>query len=274
MSSSATSFSQPPPMGSSRHDVALASGTPTADMLEARTSGPPAQTYPFQLDEFQQVATACVERGESVMVCAHTSAGKTVCAEHAVAVALRDRQRVVYTSPIKALSNQKYRELMSKFGDVGLVTGDTTINEEASCLVMTTEILRSMLYKGSTVMREVKWVIFDEAHLLGMSRGWVIEECLILLPHSVRCVLLSATLPNALEGAPPACGRLVPAVVERPATHAHQPRSHARRPARSRRVAQLAPFSAGPRRAHHLASHATPALRLAQRRQRPVPCAG
>ena len=133
------------------------------------------------------------------MVCAHTSAGKTVCAEHAVAVALRDKQRVVYTSPIKALSNQKYRELTSTFGDVGLITGDTTLNEEASCLVMTTEILRILLYKGSTVMREIKWVIFDEAHLLGTDRGWVIEECLILLPRSVRSVLLSATLPNALE---------------------------------------------------------------------------
>ena len=83
---------------------------------------------------------------------------------------------------------------------VGLMTGDVTIAEEASCLVMTTEILRLMLYQGSTVMREVRWVIFDEVHVLGSAdRGWVIEEALILLPHSVRCLLLSATLPNSLE---------------------------------------------------------------------------
>ena len=157
------------------------------DVLEARApeelSPSRARQYTFPLDEFQRIATACVERGESVLVCAHTSAGKTVCAEHAVAVGLRDRQRVVYTSPIKALSNQKYQELKEQFGDVGLLTGDTTLNEEASCLVMTTEILRAMLYKGSTVMHEVKWVVFDEAHLLGSERGWVIEECLILAPQ-------------------------------------------------------------------------------------------
>lgn len=87
-------------------------------------------------------------------------------AEYAIAMALRDKQRVIYTSPIKALSNQKYRELLIKFKDVGLMTGDVTISPNASCLVMTTEILRSMLYKGSEVMREVGWVIFDEIHYM------------------------------------------------------------------------------------------------------------
>lgn len=87
--------------------------------------------------------------GASVLVAAHTSAGKTVVAEYAFGMALRDRSRVVYTSPLKALSNQKYRELAAEFSDVGLLTGDVTINPHASCLVMTTEILRSMLYRGS-----------------------------------------------------------------------------------------------------------------------------
>jgi ATP-dependent RNA helicase DOB1 len=99
-------------------------------------------------------------------VSAHTSAGKTVVAEFAIATSLRGKQRVIYTSPIKALSNQKYRELLEEFGDVGLMTGDVTINPSASCLVMTTEILRSMLYRGSEVMREVAWVIFDEIHYM------------------------------------------------------------------------------------------------------------
>jgi ATP-dependent RNA helicase DOB1 len=118
------------------------------------------------LDPFQKLSTYSIERGESVLVSAHTSAGKTVVAEFAIATALRDKQRVIYTSPIKALSNQKYRELLEEFGDVGLMTGDVTINPSASCLVMTTEILRSMLYRGSEVMREVAWVVFDEIHYM------------------------------------------------------------------------------------------------------------
>ena len=90
----------------------------------------------------------CLDNHQSVLVSAHTSAGKTVVAEYAIALALRDKQRVIYTSPIKALSNQKFREMQEEFVDVGLMTGDVTINPSASCLVMTTEILRSMLYKG------------------------------------------------------------------------------------------------------------------------------
>ena len=160
----------------------------------------PAKSYSFELDPFQKAAVACIEREESVLVSAHTSAGKTVCAEYAIATSLRDSQRVLYTSPIKALSNQKYRELKADFGDVGLMTGDHTIDVDASCLVMTTEILRSMLYRGSEVMREVKWVIFDEVHYMrDKERGVVWEEVMILLPHSVRYVFLSATIPNALE---------------------------------------------------------------------------
>ena len=126
---------------------------------------------------------------------AHTSAGKTVVAEYAIAQCLKRNQRVIYTSPIKALSNQKYRDFEAIFGDVGLMTGDVTINPTASCLVMTTEILRSMLYRGSEIMREVAWVVFDEVHYLrDKSRGVVWEETIILLPDKVRYVFLSATI--------------------------------------------------------------------------------
>jgi ATP-dependent RNA helicase DOB1 len=160
----------------------------------------PAKAYPFTLDPFQRRAIECLERDESVLVSAHTSAGKTVVAEYAIAMALRDKQRVIYTSPIKALSNQKYRDLFEEFSDVGLMTGDVTINPNASCLVMTTEILRSMLYRGSEIMREVKWCIFDEIHYMrDKERGVVWEESIIMLPHKVRFVFLSATIPNSKE---------------------------------------------------------------------------
>jgi len=163
-------------------------------------SQPPAKVYPFKLDPFQQTAVDCIERNESVLVAAHTSAGKTAVAEYAVAKSLRDGQRVVYTSPIKALSNQKYRDLCEEFEDVGLMTGDITINPGATCLVMTTEILRSMLYRGSEVMREVAWVIYDEVHYMrDKERGVVWEESIVLLPHRVRFVFLSATIPNARQ---------------------------------------------------------------------------
>ena len=160
----------------------------------------PAKTYKFKLDTFQQEAVDYIERGESVLVAAHTSAGKTAVAEYAIAKSLRDGQRVIYTSPIKALSNQKYRDLQEEFGDVGLMTGDMTINPNATCLIMTTEILRSMLYRGSEVMREVAWVVYDEVHYMrDKERGVVWEESIILLPHKVRFVFLSATIPNAPE---------------------------------------------------------------------------
>jgi ATP-dependent RNA helicase DOB1 len=160
----------------------------------------PAKTYPFQLDTFQKRAVLCLENSQSVLVAAHTSAGKTAVAQYAIAMALRDKQRVIYTSPIKALSNQKYRELQHEFNDVGLMTGDVTINESASCIVMTTEILRNMLYKGSEMTREMAWVIFDEVHYMrDKERGVVWEETMILLPNVVKYVFLSATIPNARE---------------------------------------------------------------------------
>lgn len=167
---------------------------------EGASKANPAKTYPFTLDPFQQQAVDYIEAGESVLVSAHTSAGKTAVAEYAIAKSLRDKQRVIYTSPIKALSNQKYRDLEEEFGDVGLMTGDITINPTATCLIMTTEILRSMLYRGSEVMREVAWVIYDEIHYMrDKERGVVWEESIILLPHKVRFVFLSATIPNSKE---------------------------------------------------------------------------
>uniref|UniRef100_A0A673YFB7 Exosome RNA helicase MTR4 n=1 Tax=Salmo trutta TaxID=8032 RepID=A0A673YFB7_SALTR len=162
--------------------------------------GKAAKEYPFILDPFQREAILCIDNNQSVLVSAHTSAGKTVCAEYAIALALREKQRVIFTSPIKALSNQKYREMYEEFQDVGLMTGDVTINPTASCLIMTTEILRSMLYRGSEVMREVAWVIFDEIHYMrDAERGVVWEETIILLPDNVHYVFLSATIPNAKQ---------------------------------------------------------------------------
>ncbi|TPX34329.1 hypothetical protein SmJEL517_g02989 [Synchytrium microbalum] len=187
--------------GQVRHQVALPPDWPNYIPLHEHVNDPsPARTYPFQLDPFQQLSVKSIERNESVLVSAHTSAGKTVVAEYAIAQGLRNKTRVIYTSPIKALSNQKYRELLEAFGDVGLMTGDVTINPTASCIVMTTEILRSMLYRGSDISREVSWVIFDEIHYMrDKSRGVVWEETIIMLPDQVRFVFLSATIPNAMQ---------------------------------------------------------------------------
>ncbi|KAK3986649.1 ATP-dependent RNA helicase mtr4 [Cladorrhinum sp. PSN332] len=185
-----------------QHQVAL---PPDLDyeyipLSEHKPPAEPARTYSFKLDPFQSISVASIEREESVLVSAHTSAGKTVVAEYAIAQCLKKNQRVIYTSPIKALSNQKYRDFQAEFGDVGLMTGDVTINPTASCLVMTTEILRSMLYRGSEIMREVAWVIFDEIHYMrDKTRGVVWEETIILLPDKVRYVFLSATIPNAFQ---------------------------------------------------------------------------
>ncbi|CAP70516.1 uncharacterized protein PODANS_3_5840 [Podospora anserina S mat+] len=185
-----------------QHQVAL---PPDLDyeyipLSEHKAPEEPARVYPFKLDPFQALSVASIERGESVLVSAHTSAGKTVVAEYAIAQCLKRNQRVIYTSPIKALSNQKYRDFQAEFGDVGLMTGDVTINPTASCLVMTTEILRSMLYRGSEIMREVAWVVFDEIHYMrDKTRGVVWEETIILLPDKVRYVFLSATIPNAFQ---------------------------------------------------------------------------
>ncbi|KAF2769648.1 antiviral helicase [Teratosphaeria nubilosa] len=183
-----------------RHQVSLPPDFDYVPISKHKRPEKPAREWPFKLDPFQEVSISSIERNESVLVSAHTSAGKTVVAEYAITQCLKNNQRVIYTSPIKALSNQKYREFSAEFGDVGLMTGDVTINPTATCLVMTTEILRSMLYRGSEIMREVAWVVFDEVHYLrDKSRGVVWEETIILLPDKVRYVFLSATIPNAMQ---------------------------------------------------------------------------
>ncbi|XP_061721335.1 superkiller complex protein 2 [Cydia pomonella] len=159
-----------------------------------------AHSYPFELDNFQKQAILKLEEGHHVFVAAHTSAGKTVVAEYAIAMSRRNCTRAIYTSPIKALSNQKYNDFNKMFGEVGLLTGDLQINATAPCLVMTTEILRSMLYCGSDVTRDLEFVIFDEVHYINNAeRGHVWEEVLILLPAHVSIVMLSATVPNTLQ---------------------------------------------------------------------------
>ena len=125
------------------HEVAVPNNIPYTH-ISTEPPSHPAKEYPFVLDPFQNQAILCLENKQSVLVSAHTSAGKTVVAEYAVALSLKARQRVIYTTPIKALSNQKYRQLLAEFVDVGLMTGDVSINPTASCLVMTTEVCTSI----------------------------------------------------------------------------------------------------------------------------------
>ncbi|KAK1758129.1 NUC185 domain-containing protein [Echria macrotheca] len=159
-----------------------------------------AKEWPFELDTFQKEAVYHLENGDSVFVAAHTSAGKTVVAEYAIALAAKHMTKAIYTSPIKALSNQKFRDFRETFDSVGILTGDVQINPEASCLIMTTEILRSMLYRGADIIRDVEFVIFDEVHYVNdFERGVVWEEVIIMLPEHVSLILLSATVPNTYE---------------------------------------------------------------------------
>src|SRR6478752_3797027 len=130
----------------------------------------------FRLDDFQQHACEALERGSGVLVCAPTGAGKTVVGEFAVHLALRQGRKCFYTTPIKALSNQKYHDLVRTHGParVGLLTGDNAINGNAPVVVMTTEVLRNMIYAGSAQLDELAWVILDEVHYLqDRSRGAV-----------------------------------------------------------------------------------------------------
>lgn len=159
-----------------------------------------AREWPFELDTFQKEAVYHLENGDSVFVAAHTSAGKTVVAEYAIALAAKHMTKAIYTSPIKALSNQKFRDFRQTFDEVGILTGDVQINPEASCLIMTTEILRSMLYRGADLIRDVEFVIFDEVHYVNdYERGVVWEEVIIMLPEHISLILLSATVPNTHE---------------------------------------------------------------------------
>lgn len=160
----------------------------------------PALTFPYKLDPFQLRAIHRLELNQCVFVSAPTSAGKTVVAQYAIALCRSHKMKALYTSPIKALSNQKFRDLTKQFGDVGILTGDVSLNREASCLILTTEILRSMLYKGADILRDVECVIFDECHYIANDeRGVVWEEAIILMPYHINMVFLSATVPNAKE---------------------------------------------------------------------------
>jgi ATP-dependent RNA helicase HelY len=158
--------------------------------------------HDFALDEFQIDAIAALDRGESVLVSAPTGSGKTVVAEAAIDLALATRGRVFYTAPIKALSNQKYLDLRERLGAdaVGLLTGDNAIDGDAPVVVMTTEVLRNMIYARSDALDGLHYVILDEVHFLQDTyRGPVWEEVIIHLPPSVRLVCLSATVSNAAE---------------------------------------------------------------------------
>ncbi|PZS32826.1 MAG: RNA helicase, partial [Pseudonocardiales bacterium] len=158
--------------------------------------------YLFDLDPFQVDACEALEDGYGVLLCAPTGSGKTVVGEFAVHLALASGQKCFYTTPIKALSNQKYNDLTARYGAarVGLLTGDNSINPDAPIIIMTTEVLRNMLYVGSTALTDLGYVVMDEVHYLGdRFRGAVWEEVIIHLPAAVRLVSLSATVSNAEE---------------------------------------------------------------------------
>ncbi|WP_427385480.1 DEAD/DEAH box helicase [Janibacter sp. G56] len=156
----------------------------------------------FPLDDFQIEACEAVEAGKGVLVAAPTGAGKTIVGEFAVHLALTRGQKAFYTTPIKALSNQKYHDLVARHGarNVGLLTGDSSVNGEAPIVVMTTEVLRNMMYAGSTTLRGLGFVVMDEVHYLAdRFRGAVWEEVIIHLPEDVQLISLSATVSNAEE---------------------------------------------------------------------------
>ena len=158
--------------------------------------------YDFPLDDFQLRACREIEDGRGVLVAAPTGSGKTVVGEFAIHLALATGRKCFYTTPIKALSNQKYHDLVDRYGpdEVGLLTGDNVVNGEAPVVVMTTEVLRNMLYAGSRTLMGLGFVVMDEVHYLAdRSRGAVWEEVMIHLPESVTVVSLSATVSNAEE---------------------------------------------------------------------------
>jgi ATP-dependent RNA helicase HelY len=161
-----------------------------------------AEQLPFALDDFQQRSCQGLENGHGVLVCAPTGAGKTVVGEFAVHLALAAGRKCFYTTPIKALSNQKHNDLVARYGPerIGLLTGDQSINGDADVVVMTTEVLRNMLYANSPALYGLSYVVMDEVHFLAdRMRGAVWEEVILHLPDDVRVVSLSATVSNAEE---------------------------------------------------------------------------
>ncbi len=161
-----------------------------------------AKQFPFELDDFQIEGCRSLENGKGVLVAAPTGAGKTIVGEFAAFLAIQQGKKCFYTAPIKALSNQKYQDLKEMYGDhqVGLLTGDTTINSEAPLVVMTTEVLRNMIYSNSRTLRDLGFVVMDEVHYLADKfRGAVWEEILIHLPETIQVASLSATVSNAEE---------------------------------------------------------------------------
>lgn len=156
----------------------------------------------FQLDPFQLKAIEWIEKEHSLFVSAPTGAGKTLIAENAVDKALSRGEQVIYTAPIKALSNQKFRDFQTRFGqdNVGILTGDVSINADAPILIMTTEIYRNSLFENTERIKKIGWVIFDEVHYLDdVERGTVWEEALLFTPPEIRILALSATIPNVQE---------------------------------------------------------------------------
>src|SRR3989454_10095455 len=156
--------------------------------------------YPFPLDDFQVEACRAIAAGQSVIVSAPTGAGKTLVAEFAIQAALETGKRIAYTTPLKALSNQKFADFTRAFGEdvVGILTGDVKVNPQGRVLIMTTEILRNMFYAGG--LSNLGWVVLDECHYMGdEGRGTVWEEIIVNAPKDVPLVALSATVANIKE---------------------------------------------------------------------------
>jgi len=170
----------------------------SADVIPGREGREPRTFKGFPLYAFQERAVEAIDRGDSVIVAAPTGAGKTLIAEYAIEKALHEGQRIVYTSPIKALSNQKYRDFQSGYPErVGIMTGDVTLNPSAPILIMTTEIFRNTLFEDPARLQGIRYVIFDEIHYLDdPERGTVWEESLIFAPPEIRVLALSATIAN------------------------------------------------------------------------------
>ncbi|GGB35957.1 helicase [Flexivirga endophytica] len=161
-----------------------------------------AAGYDFPFDDFQRLGIEAVQSGRSVLVAAPTGSGKTIVGEFAAYLALHTNRKTFYTTPIKALSNQKYADLVARHGadNVGLLTGDSSINGEAPIVVMTTEVLRNMIYAGSRTLGKLGFVVMDEVHYLAdRFRGAVWEEVIVMLAPSVQLISLSATVSNAEE---------------------------------------------------------------------------